>query len=182
MTKDGLLLERGTCLRGILRNSTVPWATKFRWAREAAEGLAYVHSKGIIQADVGCHNIIVDNANQIKLLDFAGSGIDGEEPLVLYEWCSFRPGNEIGIATDIFAFGTMLFELETGRVPYSELENSLEMGELMTVVESLFSQNNFPSVEALSFGPVISCCWNGKYISMMEVHRDIACCRENSAG
>jgi serine/threonine protein kinase len=92
VTEEGLHLERGTCLRGMLRSvsqSAIPWAMKLRWALEAADGLVYIHIKGIIHADVGCHNIIVDNANHVKFIDFAGSGIDGEAPLVCYEWCSF---------------------------------------------------------------------------------------------
>lgn len=149
VTEKGLLLERGTCLRGVLRRVgefAIPWAMKLQWALEAADGLAYIHSKEVIHADVGCHNVIVDIANHIKLIDFAGSGIDGEAPLVCYEWCSFQPGTEIGICTDIFAFGSMLFELETGRVPYSELERSLDTGELVAVIEGLFSQQKFPPI------------------------------------
>lgn len=178
VTEQGLRLERGTCLRSMLQSvsgSPIPLTMKLRWAQEAAEGLAYIHSKGIIHADVGCHNIIVDNASHVKFIDFAGSSIDGEAPLVCYEWCSFQPGNRIGICTDIFAFGSMLFELETGHVPYNELEGTLEMGELVAVVEGLFSQKKFPSVEMLVFGSVISGCWNGKYMSMDEVREDVAC-------
>lgn len=177
VTEEGLLLERGTCLRGMLRSvseSAIPWAMKLRWALEAADGLTYIHIKGIIHADVGCHNIIVDNADHIKFIDFAGSGIDGEAPLVCYEWYSFQPGNRIGICTDIFAFGSMLFELEPGRVPYSELEMTLEMGKLVADVERLFSQRKFPPIQTLAFGSVISGCWNGKYNSVEEVRRDIA--------
>lgn len=40
----------------------------------------------------------------------------------------------------------MLFELETGRVPDSELERSLDMGKLVAVVEGLFSQQKFPAI------------------------------------
>ncbi|PLB45567.1 kinase-like protein [Aspergillus steynii IBT 23096] len=179
VVEEGLLLERGTCLRKMLqsaRSSTIPQAMKLQWAREAAEGLAYIHSRGVIHADVGCHNIIVDHANHVKFIDFAGSGIDGEAPLVCYEWCSFRPGMEIGTGTDIFAFGSMLFELETGNVPYHELEGTMEMGALVTVVEGLFSQQQFPSLKGLVYGDVVSGCWDGRYTSMDEVYRDIACC------
>ncbi|KAJ5865213.1 uncharacterized protein N7529_007129 [Penicillium soppii] len=185
VTEEGLLLERGTCLRAMLQSvseSAIPWAMKVQWALEAADGLAYIHSKVIIHADVGCHNIIVDNANHVKFIDFAGSGIDGEAPLVCYEWCSFQPGNEIGICTDIFAFGSMLFELETGRVPYSELERSLDMGKLVAVVEGLFSEQKFPPVDTLAFASVISGCWNGKYNLMEEVRRDIARCFGDYSG
>lgn len=182
MSNEGLLIERGTCLRCILQSaseSPIPLATKLRWAQEAADGLSYIHSKGIIHADVGCHNIIVNDASHVKFIDFGGSGIDGEVPLVCYEWCSFQAGNEIGIYTDIFAFGSMLFELEIGRVPYSELEGTMEMGRLMAVVEELFAERKFPSVETLALGSVISSCWNRKYISLEEVYQDITCLYEN---
>ncbi|KXG46156.1 uncharacterized protein PGRI_050120 [Penicillium griseofulvum] len=179
VTEEGLLLGRGTCLRRTLQ-SVSDLDVKIRWAQEAANGLAYIHSKGIIHADIGCHNIIVDDTGHVKFIDFAGSGIDDEAPLVCYEWCSFQAGNEIGIGTDIFAFGSMLFELETGRVAYSELQDTLGMGRLMTVVGELFAKKKFPPVEMLVFGSVISGCWNGKYISMEEVRRDIAQCEDYS--
>ncbi|CAG8948113.1 unnamed protein product [Penicillium salamii] len=191
VAEKGLILECGTCLRGILRGidersvgeSTISWTLKLQWALETAEGLAYIHSKGIIHADIGCHNIIVDKNEHAKFIDFAGSGIDGEAPKVCYEWCSFRPGDELGVCSDIFAFGSMLFELETNHVPYAELEKTMEMGRLITVVERLFSQRKFPPVEGLVFGSIISGCWSDKYASMDEVCRDIArCCEEFSEG
>ncbi|KAJ5907798.1 hypothetical protein N7495_000480 [Penicillium taxi] len=177
VTDEGLILERGTCLRKMLQNfdkSAITWIMKRQWALEAAEGLSYIHSKGIIHADVGCHNIIVDHSKHIKFIDFAGSGIDGDEPLVCYEWCSFNPVVEIGVCSDIFAFGSMLFELESGCVPYHELESTLEMGKLVTAVEKYFSQQKFPSVETLAFRSVITGCWNGKYTSIDRVYQDIA--------
>ncbi|KAJ6133438.1 hypothetical protein N7471_008653 [Penicillium samsonianum] len=115
VSNEGLLLERGTCLRRILKSaseSPIPLATKLRWAQEAADGLSYIHSKEIIHADVGCHNLIVNSACHIKFIDFGGSGIDGEAPLVCYEWCSFQAGNEIGIYTDIFASGQCFLNLK----------------------------------------------------------------------
>ncbi|CAG8384908.1 unnamed protein product [Penicillium salamii] len=191
VTEKGQVLECGTCLRGILRGidkrsvgeSTIPWTLKLQWALKPAEGLAYIHSKGIIHADIGCHNIIVDKTKHAKFIDFAGSGIDGEAPKVGYEWCSFRLGDELGVCSDIFAFGSMLFELETSHVPYAELEKTMEMGRLVTVVERLFSQRKFPPVDSLVFGSIISGCWSDKYASMDEVRRDIArCCEELSKG
>ena len=181
-TGEGLLLERGDCLRRKLQSvnaSPIPLSTKLRWAQEGAEGLAYIHSKHIVHADVGCHNMIVDNASHVKFIDFAGSGIDGEAPLVCYEWCSFQPDTEIGVRTDIFAFGSMLFEIETGRVPYYELEGNMEMGKLVTTVEGLFSQKKFPVVKKLVLGSIISGCWNGNFMTMDEVYQDITtCCSE----
>lgn len=97
-----------------------------------------------IQAGINpsCHNIIVDKAKYAKFIDFAGSAIDGEAPLTCYEWRSFQPGVEIDICTDIFAFGSMLFELEIGRVPYNELERSLETGKLWQLLRGCSQSRN----------------------------------------
>lgn len=179
-TREGLQMERGTCLHGILQSNSeppIPLTTKLRWAQEAAEGLAYIHSKGIIHADVGCHNIIVDKAGHVKYIDFAGSSIDGEAALVCYEWCSYQPGNEIGVGTDIFAFGSMLFEIETGRVPFHELGRTLDMGLLVRTVDRLFCEGRFPLVDMLFLGSVVSGCWNGRYLSMDDVYLGIMNCR-----
>ncbi|KAJ5874284.1 uncharacterized protein N7529_002714 [Penicillium soppii] len=62
----------------------------------------------------------------------------------------------------------MLFELETGRVLYSEQKKTVEMGKLMQVVGELFPQQNVPPVENLAFGSVKSGCWDGKYNSREE--------------
>ena len=88
----------------------------------------HIHGKNIVHADVGSHNLLLDGSGHIKYIDFAGSGIDGEPALVCYEWCSFRPtpSSMPDIQTDIFAFGSMLFEIESGNLPYQELE---EIGE-----------------------------------------------------
>ncbi|KAJ5143810.1 uncharacterized protein N7515_002597 [Penicillium bovifimosum] len=100
----------------------------------------------------GCHEIIHDNANHVKFIDFAGSGIDGGAPL------SATSGVASGLAlksasAQIYLLLVRCFvELETGRVPYNELERTLEMGKLVTVVEGLFPQQKFPPVETLAFG------------------------------
>jgi serine/threonine protein kinase len=175
-TTEGLILERGECLRRRLQlidTASIPISTKLQWAQDAAEGLAYLHSRHIVHADVGCHNMILDNTDHVKLIDFAGSRINGEEALVCYEWCSFRPGKEIDESTDIFAFGSMLFEVETGKVPFHELEQTMEMGRLVTTVEGLLSEGNFPSVKNLTLGSIISGCWNDRYKSMKEVYDDL---------
>ncbi|KAJ5712502.1 kinase-like protein [Penicillium malachiteum] len=153
--------------------SPISTKTKVQWAQDAAEGLAYIHSKEIVHADFGCHNLIIDHSDRIKIIDFSGSGIDGVEALVCYSWFSFRPSPIVNIQTDIFAFGSMLFELDTGKYPYQELEGTMDLGLLASKVEKLFSQNEFPSVEGLLLGPIISSCWNGDYESMDEICRAI---------
>ncbi|KAE8131263.1 kinase-like protein [Aspergillus pseudotamarii] len=175
ITEDGIVIERGECLRQKIQSQKLKTAirTKLRWAQEAAEGLRYIHTKNIIHADVGCHNLLLDQSGHIKFIDFAGSGIDGEAATVCYEWCSYRPGSDPDIKTDIFAFGSTLFEIETGEKPYQELEKTLGAGKLMRRVEHLFAMGEYPRVDMLVLGGVILRCWNGDYCSMDDVSRDI---------
>lgn len=176
ITHNGLELERGECLRKILRNrhKTVETHTRFQWALEAAEGLPCIHEKGIIHADVGCHNLIVDRSGHIKFIDFAGSGLDGSEPLVCYEWCSYRPGTILDIKTDIFAFGSTLFEIDSGNVPFHKLQEVLGPWELVRKAEERFVAKGYPDMEMLQLKDVITRCWNGEYESMADVRSDIA--------
>ncbi|KAJ5585261.1 kinase-like protein [Penicillium hispanicum] len=177
ITDDGLELERGDCLRQVLRGGlkTVESHTRLQWALEAAEGLHYIHEKGIIHADVGCHNLLVHRSGHIKFIDFAGSGVDGNEPLVCYEWCSYRPGTTtLGIKTDIFAFGSALFEIESGNVPFHQLQEVLGPWELMREVEKRFAAKDYPDMEMLQLKHVITRCWNDEYESMADVRDDIA--------
>ncbi|OGM48837.1 hypothetical protein ABOM_003012 [Aspergillus bombycis] len=153
VTADGIIIERGECLRQKIQSSESTIETKLRWTQEAAAG-------------------------HVKYIDFSGSGIDGEAAMVCYEWCSYRPGSEPNIKTDIFAFGSTLFEIETGEKPYQELEKTLGTGKLMRVVEQLFATGKYPRVDMLVLGDIILRCWNGDYHSMDEVSRDIdACCQ-----
>lgn len=40
---------------------------------QAAEAIAYIHLKAVIQCDVGCYNFLRDQDGDIKICDFGGS-------------------------------------------------------------------------------------------------------------
>ena len=95
--KDGsIILERGQPLREQYPRSNadkISLHRKVRWLRQAAEGLRYAHEKGIVQADVGCHNMILKRASSLdclKLMDFGGASIDGGERGSCYQWYNYR--------------------------------------------------------------------------------------------
>ncbi|KAL2869611.1 putative serine-threonine protein kinase [Aspergillus lucknowensis] len=153
ITDDGIVLEWGECLRQNLQTlepGEIEMHTRLRLAREAAEGLCHIHPMRIIHAD------------SHKIYRFAGSGIDGEPPWVCYEWFAYRPGSSPNVETDIFAFGSTLFEIESGHVPYHEL------------AEELFSAKEYPNVENLILGDIITRCWDGDYCSINEVGKHLS--------
>jgi serine/threonine protein kinase len=54
-----------------------------RWAAQIVQALQHAHSRGVLQVDIGPHNVLLDWNENVKLGDFAGSSIDGSAPSVL---------------------------------------------------------------------------------------------------
>lgn len=76
----------------------IPLLRRLRWLRQAVEGLRYAHEKGIVQADVGCYNMVLKRASSLmvwmgfdclKLIDFGGASIDGGEHGSCYQWYNY---------------------------------------------------------------------------------------------
>ena len=62
---------------------------------------------------------------------------------------------------DLFALGSVLYELSTRSVPYATLKDE--------EVIRLYSDKKFPPVGDLPMGKIITNCWNDSYQSANEV-------------
>ena len=159
------MLERGEQLRTVLNLSdrrNITLAEKLSWIKDAAEGLRHIHQSGIIHADVGCHNMILVKGC-LKLIDFEGCSLDGEEATSGYEWFSYRDSSPpISLKTDIFAFGCAIYEIMTGNPPYQELSTSEDP---RRDVMQLYAEDRYPVVEELPLGEIMQGCWNGSFDS-----------------
>lgn len=164
-----IILERGQLLRTVIqetRANQIPPERKFHWLRDAAEGMRYMHQNGVIHADIGCHNMILVDG-RLKIIDFEGCSLDGEEATSGYEWFSYQQSTPpISQKTDIFAYGCAVYEILTGRPPYHELaalENPRDH------VKKLYAENRFPDVTDLPLGALMKGCWHGTFNSASEV-------------
>jgi len=165
---EGLVLEympRGN-LREHLRSAAateIALPQRLQWACDAAEGLQVLHCHSVIHCDVKTENFLLDSALRLRIIDFSGSSIDGKWASAFEgaRFCLPRSWHEPStVATDLFALGSTMYEIMTGRQPYEELSDD--------DVEARYRQRLFPSVGAVPCGEVIMACWCGGIQSANE--------------
>lgn len=133
-------------------------AQKLTWVSQAAEALDLLHSTGIVHCDVGPHNFLLDTDLSLKIADFSGSSVDGSCAMV----CSgpryavpdpnWEPGKSPTFDEDLFALGSTIYFVFSGRTPFEELEND--------AVEQMYIKGSFPDLEGIPCGDIISLCWH----------------------
>nr|KMM70704.1 hypothetical protein CPAG_07015 [Coccidioides posadasii RMSCC 3488] len=149
-------------------NLVTPTEDVLRWACQIAQGLQHAHARGVLQVDIGPHNILLDGHGNVKLADFAGSSIDGSSPSIASSTRAEHPrfpSSMPSLQTEVFALGSAFYELETTRKPFHD--------KMDHEVEKLFGAGNFPDTSSLELGRVISACWMMEYQDVGDVLRDI---------
>ena len=171
--RRGIILERfGEPLRKCLlelheQGKTPSHNQALKWSCQVAEGLAYLHQKGIVQGDVGCHNTLLKH-DEIKLCDFGGSSIDGKPTVAGYECRSQRwddAHENPSIQSELFALGSTMYEIWTTTRPYHD--------EPEETVEQNYKRQCFPDVRTLPVAEIIEKSWHGTYSSADEVFADL---------
>jgi serine/threonine protein kinase len=101
--------------------------------RQVASGLRAIHSNGIVHRDLSPNNIMVMESGQAKILDL-GMAKDMNRPLsssplylagtIPYVAPEQIEGETATLASDIFSFGVMLYEMLAGRNPFQAEHNA----------------------------------------------------------
>lgn len=75
------LAERGNLYKYLWDNFNDPPSreTLYRWARQAAEALAFAHSCGVLHSDIHYVNFLLDENLDLKVADFAGVSTDSSK-------------------------------------------------------------------------------------------------------
>jgi len=129
-----------------------------------------MHNNNIIHADIGCRNWIIVQG-RLKIINFEGCSINGEEAGACYEWFSYKVSTPaISRKTDIFAFGCAIYEMITGKQPHDELSESKNK---MLLSRQRYAENRFPEVGDIPLGNLMGRCWHGTLSSMSEVVQEL---------
>ncbi|WP_433049482.1 serine/threonine-protein kinase [Dactylosporangium sp. CS-033363] len=133
-------LLRGPTLAERLLHGPLPTPAALRICAEVAAGLAAAHAEDLVHRDVKPANVIL-TPDAAKVLDFGIVGfvgvpdIDEGSPQVLGTPAYLAPerlvAGEITTASDVYAFGLLLYRCLTGRLPWdSETTTQMVMAHM----------------------------------------------------
>jgi serine/threonine-protein kinase len=121
----------GRLLRQLLvEQGKLPPERAVRIAVRVCEALDYIHNHGVVHRDLKPENIMIDAEDRIKLIDFGIAGRAGSRRLTFAklsqtmgtpEYISPEQvkGKRGDGRSDIYALGVMLYEMLTGKAPYT---------------------------------------------------------------
>ncbi|MCL6629381.1 MAG: protein kinase [Armatimonadetes bacterium] len=172
----------GQSLRTILDiEGTLPPERVVEIAKQVCDALAYAHSKGVIHRDIKPDNIhVLPGGRSIKITDFGIARIM-EEPGITADGQVFGTpsymspeqiaGKPLDARTDIFSLGVMLYEMLTGRKPFTG-------DTVVTITYNIMNQDvAYPPTIPMHFERVLRRCLakdpNLRYPSAADVAADL---------
>ncbi len=119
-------LVEGHALRTMLDNlKKLPPYLVLKYIMQICEGLDYAHNRNIVHRDINPTNIIVQNDDSLKILDFGLACLAGTEDFesagtVYYLAPEQVTGEAVGPQTDIYSLGILAYEMIAGTRPFPE--------------------------------------------------------------
>jgi serine/threonine protein kinase/Tol biopolymer transport system component len=149
-------LVAGRTLAELIGRKGLPLKDSLTYAAQIADALGKAHAAGIVHRDLKPTNVMVTDDGLVKILDFGlaklvgPSVISGEDArtmtadgppvteegkilgTVAYMSPEQAEGKPVDARSDIFSFGTVLYEMLTGRSPFSGETSASTLAAIIT--------------------------------------------------
>lgn len=148
----------GRLLRQILNEGRIAPDRALRIAVAVLEALQYIHDNGVVHRDLKPENIMVDANDNVKLIDFGIAG-DSAARRLTYANLTAALGSPNYISpeqvkgkrgdgrSDVYAMGVILYEMLTGKLPFTGTSP------MQVINERLINHPIPPSVAEPSISP-----------------------------
>ncbi len=120
----------GRTMAQLVKEGETPQAELIRMMEEVASAVAFAHGKGIVHRDLKLENVLVDGNGRPVLTDFGLARAEVfQTPLTQTDAMLGTPHymapeqidrkwGPVGVKSDVYALGCMLYEILTGRPPF----------------------------------------------------------------
>lgn len=181
----------GRELRDVLNErSILPVAQVLDIVAQVAQGLAYAHEHGIVHRDVKPSNIMIQKDGHVKITDFgiarmASASVRTQTGMVLGSPKYMSPEQVMGKLadqrSDIFSLGIMLYEMLTGRPPFSGENINAIMYQTLNATPPQPSSMNPAVPEMLNFivAKALAKKLDERYQNAREFADDLRACRDS---
>jgi serine/threonine-protein kinase len=122
-------IEGNTLTSIISKNRTISLSDILFIGAQVSSGLHAAHQKGLVHRDIKPGNIMITPDGKVKVTDFGIVSLQNEESDITktgsilgtasYISPEQAQGKPVSIESDLYSLGTVLYELITGRVPFS---------------------------------------------------------------
>ncbi|KAK7324256.1 hypothetical protein VNO77_27786 [Canavalia gladiata] len=129
----------------------IDYQKKLMIARDAANGMKYLHSKNIVHFDLKCENLLVNlkdpsrpickvgdfGLSKVKIHALVSGAMRGSLPWMAPEMMKVQEqqndsSNKVSEKVDVFSFGILLWEILTGEIPYASSGDISIIGKIMS--------------------------------------------------
>jgi eukaryotic-like serine/threonine-protein kinase len=195
---DYLVMEylEGETLASRLAKGPLPLDLSLRYGIEVADALDTAHRHGVVHRDLKPGNILVTAHGECKVLDFGLAKL-AEEKLsselstltgpgvltgpgqamgtVAYMSPEQARGEELDARTDLFSFGVVLYEMATGKLPFSGKTSAVVFKAILDETPAAPTQMNAELPERLDeiVAKALAKVRDLRYQSAADLHADL---------